>query len=317
MNPGSPMRVWRARRARWVLVPLAVLPVVSASTLTAQDTPITVARLDHVPIAVRDLDLAAASYTALGFTATPGRLHSNTIRNVFLKLRDGTHLELITATEARDSLSQWYLEVLEHREGGTFLSLATDSMAAVVSHLAGRGVDFSDTGPGAKAFRIVALMEPEPLRRVFFIQYVDRPADPDTTLVHANTAVGLAAVWLVVRDIASTTRRLEALGWSAGSVVSMQPLNGLGREFPLARGAMILVSPTDLRGITASFLDQQGESIMGMTVLVEDVVRAREVVAMGVGRRFPVVMVPGTGRSFWVPPGLARGMWIEFLEPEA
>lgn len=161
-----------------------------------------------------------------------------------------------------------------------------------------------------------ALAEPEPLRRVFFIQYLDRP-DPDAAPVHANTAIGLDAVWLVVRDIAATIRGLEAVGWPAGDVVPMQPVNGLGRAFPLAQGALILVSPTDLHGITASYLEQQGESIMSVTVIVEDIIRARQVAAGGVGRRFPVSTVPGRGRSFLVPPGLTRGIWIEFLEPEA
>ncbi len=296
-----------------MLVQLAI-PV---SVLMAQGTPVTAARLDHVPIAVRDLGAATTSYTALGFTATPGRLHQNSIRNVFLKLQDGTLLELITATEARDSVSKWYLEVLEHREGGAFLAFATDSMTAVVDHLTSRDAGFSDTGPSPSGFRTVALMEPEPLRRVFFIQYLDHPADSGTAVVHANTAVGLTAAWLVVRDIAATTRRLEALGWTAGDVVAMQPLNGLGRAFPMAQGTLVLVSPTDLKGITASYLEQQGESIMGVTIIVESIVRARQVVATGVGRRFPFTTVSGRGRSFLVPPGLARGMWIEFLEPEA
>jgi hypothetical protein len=269
-----------------------------------------------IPIAVRDLDVAATSYTTLGFTLTPGRVHPNSIRNTFANMQDGTFIELITATEARDSLAEWYLEVLDHREGGAFLALATDSVAAVAGYLAGRNAGFSDTGAGSSAFRTVALVEPEPLRRVFFIQYANRSAYPDTMRIHTNTAVGLAAVWLVVRDIAATTQRLENLGWSAGSVLPLQPLNALGRVFSLAGGALILVSPTDLTGITASYLDQQGESLMGMTVMVEDVARARAVVAEGMGRRLPVGSIPGRGRSFFVPPGLAHGMWIEFLEPE-
>jgi hypothetical protein len=316
MSPRLPMRAWPARQTRTVFARLAVLTI-PASTLTAQHTPVTAARLDHVPIAVRDLDAAATSYTTLGFTLAPGQVHPNSIRNTFVKMQDGTFVELISATEARDSLSQWYLELLDRREGGAFLALATDSVAAVASYLTNRDAAFSDTGAGSKGFRTVAFVEPEPLRRVFFIQYTNRSVDPDTVVTHGNTAVGVAAAWLVVRDIAATTHRLENLGWSAGAVVSMQPLNALGRAFSMAGGSLILVTPTDVSGITASLLEQQGESIMGMTVMVEDVMRARQVVARGVGRRFPVGMVPGRGRSFFVPPGLARGMWIEFLEPEA
>ena len=58
--------------------------------------------LDHVVIAVNDLERAAERYRALGFSLKPGRPHSNGIRNFHAKFPDGTELELLTAPEARD-----------------------------------------------------------------------------------------------------------------------------------------------------------------------------------------------------------------------
>jgi len=54
--------------------------------------------LDHIPIAVRDLDRAKADFEALGFVLKPGRLHTNGLRNAHAKFADGTELELITAS---------------------------------------------------------------------------------------------------------------------------------------------------------------------------------------------------------------------------
>ncbi len=81
-----------------------------------------------------------------------------------------------------------------------------------------------------------------------------------------------------------------------------------------AQGTPITAARLDHVAITVRDLDA---ATMSVTVIVEDIVRARQVVASGVGRRFPIGTVSGRGRSFLVPPGLARGMWIEFLEPEA
>jgi hypothetical protein len=52
--------------------------------------------LDHVLLATRDLDRAAAGFARLGFRHKPGRLHANGLRNRHIELRDGTSLELMT-----------------------------------------------------------------------------------------------------------------------------------------------------------------------------------------------------------------------------
>ena len=60
-----------------------------AAALALAAAPI-VAGLDHVPVAVRDLEAAAADYRRLGFVLKPGRPHANGIRNVHAKFADGT-----------------------------------------------------------------------------------------------------------------------------------------------------------------------------------------------------------------------------------
>jgi hypothetical protein len=75
--------------------------------------------LDHVPIAVNDLERAAAGYRRLGFALKPGRPHDNGIRNQHVKFRDGTELELITAPDARDALTRTYRRRSWRRRSGT------------------------------------------------------------------------------------------------------------------------------------------------------------------------------------------------------
>ncbi|HEX8906001.1 MAG TPA: VOC family protein, partial [Longimicrobiaceae bacterium] len=79
----------------------AALVCVTAASAWPQarcDPASAIARVDHVPVAVRDLEAAVRDFAALGFSFKPGRPHPNSILNQHVKFRDGTEVELITAT---------------------------------------------------------------------------------------------------------------------------------------------------------------------------------------------------------------------------
>ncbi|WP_425490654.1 VOC family protein [Chitinophaga qingshengii] len=44
-----------------------------------------IAAIDHIPVAVSNLDSTAARFKTLGFALKPGRAHSNDIRNLHVK----------------------------------------------------------------------------------------------------------------------------------------------------------------------------------------------------------------------------------------
>jgi len=79
--------------------------------------------LDHIPIAVGDLESSAEEHRELGFTLKPGRPHANGIRNQHVKFQDGTELELITTPEVRDGLTATYRRHLQAGDGPAFLAL--------------------------------------------------------------------------------------------------------------------------------------------------------------------------------------------------
>ena len=114
------------------LAPLPAAILLAASTL--------VQGLDHVAIAVHDLESAAARYERLGFTLKPGTPHDNGLRNRHVKFADGTELELITASEARDALTAEYREHLAEGEGPAFLALFAPDLDALAAALGDRAV---------------------------------------------------------------------------------------------------------------------------------------------------------------------------------
>jgi catechol 2,3-dioxygenase-like lactoylglutathione lyase family enzyme len=295
------------------------LAILTSSVAGAQDSgaaAVASASLDHVPVAVTDLEEASERYRQLGFTLQTGRVHPNTIENAFVKFRDGTMLELISASEPRDSLARWYLNLLKSREGAAFVSLRTDDMTAVLRHLESAGFRMEDSGPNSKAFRTAALDEAEPLRRLFFIQYLNPAPATAASVRHDNTALGVRSVWIATHDLAQDTDRMATLGLRPGDVVPFQAVDGLGRAFPLDVGSLVLVAPTKVAGWTAEFIETWGPGIMGITLAVGDVDQAASTIQQRTGRRYQIRSLAGRGRAILVPPGLSHGVWIEMLEPE-
>src|SRR5215471_21642631 len=91
--------------------------------------------VDHVPVAVGDLDRAGERYRALGFALKPGRPHDDGIRNLHAKFTDGTEIELITAPAATDDVTRTYREHLKAGDGPAFLALFAAPDVAVERRL--------------------------------------------------------------------------------------------------------------------------------------------------------------------------------------
>ncbi len=64
--------------------------------------------LDHVVIAVNDLDRAVADYQALGFTVYPGGVHHGGVsHNALVVFADGAYFEIIAYREEAPANRWW------------------------------------------------------------------------------------------------------------------------------------------------------------------------------------------------------------------
>jgi hypothetical protein len=66
----------------------AAIAVAAVSQDTQRSNSPLIVGLDHIPLAVTDLVVAAERYRQLGFTLKQGRPHENGIRNQHVKFRD-------------------------------------------------------------------------------------------------------------------------------------------------------------------------------------------------------------------------------------
>jgi len=256
--------------------------------------------VDHVPVAVRDLDAAVADFRALGFSFKPGRPHPNGILNQHLKFRDGTEVELITATGPRDTLARDYVEFLRGGEGGAFAALegAPDSVFAALE-----GVTPGVRAGGGGYARWVDWRYGDPLRYLFIIRLDSRPVDLPEQVTHANTAIRLHAIWLRRADTGPERRLLARLGGRVCPSAVALPA-GRAAEVRLRTGSVYLV---------ADGTAETRRAVAGVTLEVTDVRAARRAM------RLPASVAregrDARGRWLRVPPERAHGIWLELLQP--
>ena len=119
--------------------------------------------IDHAVVAVRDLDAAAADFSALGFTLTPRGVHSIGSQNHCIML-GSTYLELLAAPVEHAWLEYYRRFLHEHADGLAAIALATDDADATYTVLRAQGVaarppmDLSRPVEGGMArFRLVQI----------------------------------------------------------------------------------------------------------------------------------------------------------------
>jgi len=175
--------------------------LLSATAAAAEDA--VVRGLDHISLAVKDLEQAQADFEALGFVLKPGRPHANGLRNTHAKFPDGTKLELITALAASDALSSDYLEWLQQGNGPAFLGFFAPNPKALEERLALQNLS---------------------LERVFFSRRQHSPTDRPKHFAHPNTAFALSGVWL-------ERRLLPLLGASPVEAPACSPFGAAAAAF--------------------------------------------------------------------------------------
>ena len=204
-------------------------------------------RVDHVVIAVSDLDKAGKDYRSLGFTLNPGRLHPNGLLNAHVKFNDGTELELMSIRgEPTDSVAREYATFLHAGDGGAYLAIAADP-ARVED--AARGMDLPSRTTRSGPFTWVVVDDSKGSANgeaspVFFVSYAARPVDHDSLLVHAVGASGIISVGLDASDeLELLLGRLGAMDCENTAVPSVVPETRLG----LSNAELILHMDPDRR----------------------------------------------------------------------
>jgi catechol 2,3-dioxygenase-like lactoylglutathione lyase family enzyme len=292
--------------------------------------------LDHVGVAVKDLDAATHVYhDVLGFSRpVEGRL-PNGLRNVNYYFSDATYLETLVYWDR--AKAKWLADFTDAHSGALFAVLSAYSPEATTAFLSARGIQIGAPISGTiqtagedgavpqekwKTFFLPrGLLPGDPLyfisykrdERDAFLRQLDDPK-ARRQFLHKNTALGVRAVWFAVPDLAAASRAYDSIGLSRKRDFEDPALSASGRVFGAGEGELWLLAPKAPDGKTAVFLAERGgPGIMGVTLAAGSVEVAAKVIGEGTGA--PMTTYAGQlGTSIRLGPELTLGVWLELSQ---
>lgn len=273
------------------IVALVLVPSFARPTL-AQDV---IRGLDHIPVAVRDLEHSTADYQALGFAVKPGRPHANGLRNAHVKFPDGTEIELITAPVAADPLSSLYHDWLKGGEGPVFLGIYAPDFGRLTERLSRLGLRLE------RKDGLGTIVDPPGFQRLFFAGRQHSPTDRPEHFAHPNTAFSLAGIW--VAGGMAEQRLLKELGAEPASESRCGPFESSGAVLAMPEGDVVF--------LPAIGHAPSNRSIVAASIAVRSIEAVRRILA---GRHISYEQPAACDRSLWVAPTAAHGLWLEFRQ---
>lgn len=178
--------------------------------------------IDHVVIAVSDLDSTQDTFMRMGFTLTPRGHHTLGSKNHCVMFGQD-YFELLMVPQRLPG-REYYHDFARIGDGLAAIALKTDNARGAFGELADAAlapsepVDFSRPvqvagGTKAASFRITQLgLEHTPGGQIFLCQHFTRDVvwRPEYQ-THANSATGLAALAIVSADVGATAAAYERL----------------------------------------------------------------------------------------------------------
>lgn len=284
-------------------------------------------RIDHLVVAVRDLDGAAGLYERLGFRVGTRNRHPWGTENRLVQLAS-SYVELITVGENAEmpahaprsfSFGAFVRDYLARREGFAMLVLGTSDAKADAAAFATAGIgDFepfffqrrgrrADGTETEVAFTLAFARDPDAPDAGFFVCQHHRPENfwSPAFQQHANGAEDVSAVVLAAPDPEAHQTFLERF---AGTDATRP--QGHDLSLALARGRIDVVTADDAAELYGSV-----EVDPHRTELVAFAIRVPDVRYVAVHLDANGVAYQSIGSRLVVPASAAHGVAIAF-EPE-
>lgn len=217
--------------------------------------------IDHIVIAVADLDAAIRDYTALGFTVLPGGEHPRGSRNALVVFEDGAYLEIIAFPRPLPDYRWW--QVLDRAGPGLVdYAVLPDDLDADLARARAAGIVMEGPIDGGR-------LQPDGTRIAWRSA---RPPEPDIPFLctdvtarslrvpegpgrrHANGVTGVAGVTVAVQDLATSVARYRSLLGREPVAIGGVPGLGFGlAQFRIGRQTLSLA---EARGSAAAGLGE-------------------------------------------------------------
>lgn len=273
--------------------------------------------LDNAVIAVRDLDAAAETFRALGFTLTPKGHHREWGTANHRIMFGQCSLELLSP-EGDGEMADCLRGMLAGREGLAGLSFATTDGALAAETLRRAGIDVAvprslslklDDGQGTALMFSEIPLPPEttPGAATRLVQHItaQRERFPEWTS-HANGAFGIASATAIIDEPVAATGAWDSVFGPHSAVITDETVT-----VHTGRGLIFLSRPDDLTQLHPDAeLDElpPAPALVALALQVADTGRAAELL-----HRNGVEFSRDKEGTIRIPPSEACGVFIEMM----
>jgi catechol 2,3-dioxygenase-like lactoylglutathione lyase family enzyme len=221
--------------------------------------------VDHIVIAVKDLDRAVANYRSLGFTVHPGGVHHGGVsHNALIVFADGSYVELIAFREDAPA-NRWWQILKAAGERIVDFALLPDDIDADLAAVIARGLDLEGPIAGGRLRPDGVAIEWQIARpSTWDLPFWCYDVTPRVLRVpggpvrqHANGATGMSAIQIAVNDMSATRRRYHALTGALDQA-------SLGSTLRIGKTDVELLGP-DRDGVRRE-IEVRGEGIFSVTL---------------------------------------------------
>jgi catechol 2,3-dioxygenase-like lactoylglutathione lyase family enzyme len=262
-----------------------------------------ITRLDHVIIAVKSLDAAAATYRKLGFTLTPRGLHEGKGTGNHCIMFGSTYIELLGIVDETGAKGRLAERVNARGEGGMGIAYGADDADQTYAALKAASIDAEPPNDLSRPLVLDGKRDMVRFRNIMLpklalpetTQFVCTHLNPELTRarrewqLHPNGATGMAEVVIAADDVSAAKTQL------AGST--------------LTNAAISVITPADAeRHFGKSLQGAPNHGIVALTIRVHEPDAAAAMLSMA------KVPHTETRNTVTVPASAAHGVVIEFAE---
>ena len=266
-------------------------------------------RLDHVVIAVRNLDEAAKTYRSFGFNLTPRGLHEGKGTGNHCIMFPNTYVELLGVVDASGAEGRLAQRVKARGEGGIAIAYGADDADKTCAALRAAGIDAEDPNDLSRPLDLDGKREMVRFRNVNMpglklpetMQFVCTHATPELTRarrewqLHPSGATGVTKIIVAHDKPQDAATELAKLFGTAGELDNATIAVQTRAEIEKHAG------PDALKGAPA-------QGIMGLAIRVNEVDAVAAMLDMG---RIPH---REANHRLIVPAHAAHGVFLEFAE---
>jgi len=230
--------------------------------------------IDHIVIAVPDLETARASYATLGFTVVPGGRHPVGTHNALIAFADGSYIELIAFYETNPAHRWW--NPLQRGGGLVDFCMQTDDLLGDTARFRTAGVAIDDPTPlsrvrpdGYQLKWVLSIPRAEHRGVAPFLIQDETPREEriPRQQTHANGATGIGTVTIAVEDTTAVRRWYAGVLGTPGRPVERRDLRGAGVSFEIGPHVLEFVAPAgDGTAPLGDWLRQRGRSPYAATL---------------------------------------------------